>query len=178
MNDRNNTTCPVSSEIGVNIDRYQSLNLRNDANLSSSDSQQKNDRDGVTSNKSCKRNIGQTVENTAKDSAGIINQRIDRNRNSLKQRPSWTIVEQTSNRESKESNEGKELKPELSARTQSNKHNERIETNCHNQFTEPIQFVKSDKNNQNPQATSLVNHSTKFKSHQLPDKQLRTEKFW
>ena len=83
---------------------------------------------------------------------------------------------QHSNSEPKDSNEGNERQPELSERTQSNQHNERIGTNWHNQFTEPFQFVKSNKNNPNPQTTSTVNNSAKFKSHQLLDKQLRKSK--
>ena len=176
MADRNNTSCPVSNEIGLSIDRYQSLNIRNETDNSSPDSQRKNGRDAVASNKSCKRNVGQTAENTANNRTGISNQRIDWDRNSLQQGSSRTFVEQTSNSEPKDSNEGNERQPELSERTQSNQHNERIGTNWHNQFTEPFQFVKSNKNNQDPQTTSTVNNSAKFKSHQLPDKQLRNSK--
>ena len=174
--DRNNTSCPVSNEIGLSIDRYQSLNIRNETDNSSPDSQRNNGRDAVVSNKSCKRNVGQTVENIANNSTGISNQRIDWDRNSLQQGSSRTFVEQTSNSETKDSNEGNERQPELSERTQSNRHNKRIGTNWHNQFTEPFQFVKSNKNNQDPQTTSKVNNSAKIKSHQLPDKELRNSK--
>ena len=117
MTDRNNITCPISSEIGLSIDRYQSLKFRNDTNNSSHDSQQKNGRDAVPSNKFCKRKTRQTVENTANNSAEISNQRIDWNKNSLQQQSSRTIVEQTSNSEPKESNEGNKQQPELSERT-------------------------------------------------------------
>ena len=141
LTERNNTSCSVSIEIGLSIDRYQS----------------------------CKRNVGQTVENTANNSTGIA-------RNSLQQGSSRAFVEQTSNIESKESKEGNERQPELSERTQSNQHNERIRTKWHNQFTETFQFVKSNQNNQNPQTISTANNSAKFKSHQLPDKQLRKSK--
>ena len=102
------------------------------------------------SNKSCKRNVGQTVENTANNSTGISNQRIDWDRNNLQQGSSRTIVEQTSSIEPKDSNEGNEQQSELPERTQSNQHNERIRTNWHNQFIEPFQFVKSNKNNHDP----------------------------
>ena len=176
LTERNNTSCSVSNEIRLSIDRYQSLNFRIDTNNSSPDSQQKNGRDAVVSNKSCKRNVGQTVENTANNSTGISNQRIDWDRNSLQQGSSRTFVEQTSNSEPKDSNEGNERQTELSKRTQGNQHNERIGTNWNNQFTEPFQFVKSNKNNQNPQTTSTVNNSAKFKSFQLPDKQLKNSK--
>ena len=89
---------------------------------------------------------------------------------------SRTFVEQTSNSEPKDSNEENERQPELSKGSQSNQHNECIGTNWHNQFAEPFPFVKSNKNNQDPQTTSIVNHSAIFKSHQLPDKQLRNSK--
>ena len=46
----------------------------------------------------------------------------------------------------------------------------------HHQFFEPFQFVKSNEKNQNPQTTSIFNHSATFKSHQLPDKQLKKPK--
>ena len=176
LTERNNTSCSVSNEIGFSIDRYQSLNFRNDTDNSSPDSHRKNGRDTVVSNKSCKRIIGETVENTANNSIGISNQRIDWDRNSSQQGSSGTFVEQTSNSEPKDSNEGNERQPELSKGTQSNQHNECIRTNWHNQFAEPFQFVKSNKNNQDPQTTSIVNHSAISKSHQLPDKQLRNSK--
>ena len=165
LTDRSNTSCPVSNEIGLSIDRYQSLNVRNETDNSSPDSQQKNGRDAVVSNKSCKRSVGQTVDNTANNSSGISNQRIDWDRNSLQQGSSRTFIEQTPNSETKDSIEGKERQPEPSERTHSNQHNGRIGKNWHNQFTEPFQFVKSNKNNQDPQTTSTVNHSAKFKSH-------------
>ena len=65
------------------------------------------------SNRSCKRNVGQIVENTANNSTGISNQRIDCDRNSLQQGSSRTFVEQTSNSEPEDSNEGNERQPEL-----------------------------------------------------------------
>ena len=74
LTERNNTSCSVSNEIGL---RDQSLNFRNDTENSSTNSQQKNGRDAVVSKKSCMRNVGQTVENTANNSTGISNQRID-----------------------------------------------------------------------------------------------------
>ena len=67
LTERNNTSCSVSNEIGLSIDRYQSLNIRNETENSSPDSQRKNGRDAVVSNKSCKRNVGQTVENRAQE---------------------------------------------------------------------------------------------------------------
>ena len=54
---RSNTSCPVSNEIGFSIDRYQSLNIRNETDNSSPDSQRKNGRDAIVSNKCCKRNV-------------------------------------------------------------------------------------------------------------------------
>ena len=51
LTDRNNTSCPVSNEIGLSIDKYQSLNFRNDTDNSWPDSQRKNGRDAVASNK-------------------------------------------------------------------------------------------------------------------------------
>ena len=84
--------------------------------------------------------------------------------------------EQTSNSEPKESNEGNERQPELSVRTQSNQNYDRNETTWHHQFTDPFQFVKSNEKNQNLQTTSTFNHSATFKSHQLPDKQLKKSK--
>ena len=124
MTERNNTSCSVSNEIGLSIDRYQSLNFRNDTDNSSPDSHRKNGRDTVVLNKSCKRIIGETVENTLNNSIGISNQRIDWDRNRLQQGFSRTFVEQTSNSEPKASNEGNERQPELSKGTQSNQHNE------------------------------------------------------
>ena len=59
LTDRNKTSCPVSNEIGLSTDRYQSLNIRNETDNSSPDSQPKNGRDAVVSNKSCKRKVGQ-----------------------------------------------------------------------------------------------------------------------
>ena len=153
VTERNKTSFSVSNEIGFSIDRYHSLNFRNDNDNSSLDSLRKNDRGTVVSNKSCKRIIGQTVENTANDSAGISHQPLDWNRNSLQQGSSRTIVEQNSNSESKDSNEGNERQPELSERTQSNQHNERIGTNWHNQLSEPFHFVKSNKDNEDPKTT-------------------------
>ena len=41
LTDKNNTSCPVSNEIGVSIDRYQSLNIRNETDNSSPDSERK-----------------------------------------------------------------------------------------------------------------------------------------
>ena len=93
LTDRNNTSCPVSNEIGLSIDRYQSLNIRNETDNSSPDSQRNNGRDAVVSNKSCKRNVGQTVENIANNSTGIGNQRIDWDRNSLQQGSSQKFLE-------------------------------------------------------------------------------------
>ena len=118
MTERNNTSCSVSNEIGLSIDRYQSLNFRDDTDNSSTDCQQKNGRDTVVSNKSCNRIIGQPVETKANDIAGISNQRTDWNRNSLQQGSSRTIVEQNSNSVPKDSNEGNRRPPELSERTQ------------------------------------------------------------
>ena len=62
LTDKNNTSCPVSDEIGLSYDRYQSLNFRKETDNSSPDSQRKNVRHAAVSNKICKRNIGQTVE--------------------------------------------------------------------------------------------------------------------
>ena len=126
MTERSNTCCSVSNEIGLSIDRYQSLNFRNDNNNYSPDSQRKNGRDAVVSNKSCKRNVGQTVENTANKCTGISNQRIDWDRKSLQQGSSRAFVDLTSKSEPKDSNEGNERQPEISERTQSNQNNERI----------------------------------------------------
>ena len=123
------------------------MNIRNETDNSSPDSQRKNGRDAVVSNKSCKCNVGQSVENTANSSTRFSKQRIDWDRNSLQQGSSLTFVEQTSNTEAKDSNEGNERQPELSERTQSNQRNERIGTNWHNQFTEQFQFVISNKHN-------------------------------
>ena len=176
LTERNNTSCSVSNEIGLSIDRYQSLNFRNDTDNSSPDSHRKNGRDTVVSNKYCKRIIGETVENTANNSIGISNQQLDWDRNSLQQGSSRTFVEQTANSEPKDPNEGNERQPEFSKGIQSNQHNECIGKNWHNQFAEPFQFVKSNKNNQDPQTTSIVNHSAIFKRRQLPDKQLRNSK--
>ena len=61
LTDRNNTSCLVSNENELRFDRYHSLNFRNQTNNSSHDSQRKNGRDAVLSNKSCMRNKGQTV---------------------------------------------------------------------------------------------------------------------
>ena len=41
LTERNNTSCPVSIEIGLSIDRYQSLNFRTNTENSSPDSQKK-----------------------------------------------------------------------------------------------------------------------------------------
>ena len=123
LTDRNNTSCPVSNEIGLSSDIYQSLNIRNETDNSSPDSQRKNGRDAAVSNESCKRTIGQTVEKPANDSTGISNQLIEWDRNSLQQCSSRTIVEQTSNSEPKDSNEENERQPEISEQTQSNQHN-------------------------------------------------------
>ena len=86
------------------------------------------------------------------------------------------MVEQTSNSEPIDSTKGNERQPELSSRTQSNQHNECIKTNWYNHFAEPFQFVKTNKNNQDPQTTSIVNHSALHKSHQHPNYQLRNSK--
>ena len=84
------------------------MNTQNETDNSSPHSQRKNGRDAVASNKSCKRNVGQTVENTANNSTRISNQRIDWDRNSLQHGSSRTFVEKTSNSETKDSNEGNE----------------------------------------------------------------------
>ena len=93
LTDRNNNRCPVSNEIGLSVDRYQSLNIRNEPDNSSPDSQRKNGRDAVVSNKSCKRNDGKTEVNTTNNSTGISNQQVDWDRKSSQQGSSQTFVE-------------------------------------------------------------------------------------
>ena len=125
------------------------MNIRNETDNSSPDSQRENGRDAVVSKKSCKRYVGRTVENTANNSTGISNQPIDCDRNSYNR----GLLEHLLNRP-----------PIVNLKIQTK------ETN------EPFQFVKSNKNNQDPQTTSTVNNSAKFKSHRLQDKQLRNSK--